>query len=134
MMMSRRKSVTVLAIAVGLLFAGAAHVSADKHMKAITGQLVGFQCFLHSYECPAGEKDLMASAESDFVLVTADGEHYFLPNISTNLKVSYVLETVTVKGRVQKNSILVQEFIWDGKTIWTPEMQRQFMKQAYDHP
>lgn len=133
-MMSGRKSVAVLVIAVALLFAGAAYVSADKHMETITGQLIGYQCFLHDYQCPVAQKDLMASAEKDFVLVTDTGEHYFLPNISTNLKVGYVLETVTVKGRVHKNSILVQEFIWDDKTIWTPEMQRQFMKEAYEHP
>jgi len=132
------KSFTAVGIVMGLLvFAGQAFVSPTgapaQDVKTVTGKLVGHNCFVTGYQCPVAMKDLMASTEKDFVLVT-DDEHYFLPNISTHLKVSYVLETVTVKGTVKGNSIVVQEFVWDGKTIWTPEMQRQFEREAYDYP
>ena len=138
-MTARRKSFVALGIVMGLLFfAGSAFVSPTesmgKEMKSITGQIVGTQGFLTGYQCPVDQKAVMASVEADFLLATPDGKHYYMPNISTNLKVSYLLETVTVKGIVHDNSILVEELYYDGKKMWSREMQQQFLKEAYKHP
>ena len=138
-MRTRRKSFAPLVIVMGLLFfAGPAFVapaeSTAKDVQTITGQIQGTQGFLTGFQCPADQRPMMAAVESDFVLVTEDGKHYYMPNISANLKVSYLLETVTVKGEVIKDNIIVDEFIWDGKTIWTPEMERKFREEAYRAP
>jgi hypothetical protein len=72
--------------------------------------------------------------EQDFVLVTEAGKHYYMRNIPQNLKVSYLLETVTLKGEIIGDSIFVEELIWQGKTIWTPELERKFREEAYQAP
>ncbi len=138
-MRTQSKTSALLVIVMGLVFfAGLAFVapfeSSAKDVQTITGQIQGATAALRGYQCPAGQKALMAATERDFVLVTDDGKYYNMPNISQHLKVSFLLNTVTVKGEVIGNSIIVDEFIWQDKTIWTPELEAEFRKEAYRAP
>jgi len=138
-MRTQRKTSVLAVIVIGLVFfAGLAFVAplecSAKDMKTITGQIQGAQSYLRGYKCPAGQEAMLGAVEQDFVLVTDDGNQYYMPNISQNLKVSFLLKTVTVKGEVINNNILVEEFTWQGRTIWTPELERKFREEAYRAP
>lgn len=138
-MRTRRNTSALLVIVMGLVFfAGLAFVapfeSSAKDMQTITGQIQGAQSSLRGYKCPAGQKAMLGAVEEDFVLVTDDGKRYYMPNISQNLKVSYLLEKVTVKGEVINDNMIVEEFLWQDKTMWTPEMERKFREEAYRAP
>lgn len=135
----RRNLSVLLGFVMGLVFfAGVALVapteSSAKDVQTITGKIEGAQSYLTGYKCPAGQKAMLGAVEQDFVLVTEAGKHYYMRNIPQNLKVSYLLETVTLKGEIIGDSIFVEELIWQGKTIWTPELERKFREEAYQAP
>jgi hypothetical protein len=70
----------------------------DAAMVTVTGKLTGLSCLIKGYICPLDKADPMIGLEKDFVLVTANGDHYFLPNVGLGIKGRHALETVTVTG------------------------------------
>lgn len=98
--------------------------------ESFTGKIIGYECAVEGHVCPLDKLDPHIVLSRDFVLVTG-GEYYFLPNLPRDTKVRYFLDTVTVKGKLDKkhNSIEVDELIvaknGKNKTVWSPSMQRR---------
>lgn len=99
--------------------------------ESLTGRIIGHGCIGEGHVCPVDKLDPHIALEADFVLVLNNGDYYFLPNLQRGIKMRYVLDTVTVKGDVDKkyNTIDVDELIADrrGKqrTVWSKKMQRR---------
>lgn len=99
--------------------------------ETLTGRIVGHGCLGEGHVCPVDKLDPHISLEPDFVLVMSNGDYYFMPNLQRGIKMRYVLETVTVKGDVDKkyNTIDVDVLIADrrGKqrTVWSKKLERQ---------
>ena len=74
---------------------------ANAEMVTVTGKMTGYTCLMTGYICPIDKADPMINLEKDFVLVTAKGDYYFLPNISVGLKARHALEVVTVTGNYE---------------------------------
>ena len=68
--------------------------------ESITGRLVGHSCTHGGDVCATDKQDPHLSLEPDFVLELRSGEHYFMPNLSRDVKLRYALDTVTVTGNV----------------------------------
>ena len=50
------------------------------------GTIQGLNCTHYQKECPKDDLDMYIALENDFVLVTPDGRHYLLPNLSVLIK------------------------------------------------
>jgi len=106
-------------------------LSASAEMKSITGKMIGFTCFVQGYTCPIDKKDPMLAIEKDFVLVTPEGNHYFLTNLGLGLKATHALETVTATGDVNEKykSMKVNKFEVDGEVVWSQKMQDEMLDE-----
>ena len=73
----------------------------------------------------------MIGVERDFVLVTASGDYYFMPNLGLGIKARHALEVVTVTGDVNAKykSIKVDKLMVGGKTVWDREAEEEMLKQ-----
>ena len=106
--------------------------------ETVTGKLNGHECAHHGVSCPVERLDPHITLESDFVLMLEDGEYAFLPNISRDIKVRYVLDTVQVEGTKHPkfNSIKVDIFrVKKGNkfvTVWTQEQADFEYKALYE--
>ncbi len=103
----------------------------------VTGKLTGHECAHAGMSCPIDRLDPHVALESDFVLMVPDGDYYFLPNLSRDIKARHVLEDVQVIGDVNPKyrSIKVKELkVKSGsgfKTIWTQEQADFEMRALY---
>ena len=103
----------------------------------ITGKLNGHDCAHAALACPIDRLDPHIALESDFVLVQPDGDYYFMPNLSRDIKVRHVLEDVQVVGDVNPkyHTIKVKELrVKSGsefKTVWTQEQADFEMRALY---
>ncbi len=132
-----KKNIPHLILSVALLCAMLLiPLSANAEMKTITGTLTGFTCFVQGYTCPLDKKDPMLALENDFVLVTPEGNHYFLTNLGLSLKASHALETITVTGDVDERykSIKVKELKVEDKVVWSQEMQDELLEELGREP
>lgn len=102
---------------------------------SFTGFLNSHSCATEGTKCPVDRLDPHIALEADFVLDKGDGDYYFLPNISRDIKVRYILNDVQVEGEKHKryNSINVSELkVKKGdewKTVWSPELIRKEWQQ-----
>lgn len=109
------------ALSMAALFALPLSVSAE----TFTGMINGHECAHNGHTCPVGKLDPHVSLESDFVLMQGDRDYLFMPNLSRDVKVRYVLDTVQVEGTKHPrfNSIKVDIFrVKKGDkfvTVWT---------------
>lgn len=98
---------------------------------SFTGFLNSVTCADEGTKCPVDRLDPFIALETDFVLDKGEGEYYFMPNISRDIKVRYILNDIQVEGEKHKryNSINVTELKVkkDGnwKTVWSPELMRK---------
>ncbi|MES9828106.1 MAG: hypothetical protein ABW201_07570 [Candidatus Thiodiazotropha sp.] len=105
------------------------------HAETFTGTINGHECAHNGASCPVEKLDPHIALESDFVLMVGEGDYLFMPNLSRDIKVRYVLDNVQVKGEKHPrfNSIKVSEFSVKkgGKyvTIWT-QKQADFEYEA----
>jgi hypothetical protein len=102
----------------------------DAAMVTVTGKLTGLSCLIKGYICPLDKADPMIGLEKDFVLVTADGDHYFLPNVGLGIKGRHALETVTVTGDLNPKfkAITVSSISAGGKEVWSLAAQQEMEK------
>lgn len=100
-------------------------------MTTVTGKLTGLSCLIKGYICPIDKADPMIAVERDFVLVTASGEYYFLPNVGLALKGRHALETITVTGDLDPKfkSIYAKSISVGGKEIWSLRAQQEMEKE-----
>ncbi len=98
---------------------------------SVTGKIVGRHCAEAGTVCPVDRLDPHIQLEKDFVLVQPDGHVWLLPNISRDLKVRHVLDSVEVTGAATADgrAIQVDEFrvkTADGYvTVWSHAMLEQ---------
>ena len=108
---------------------------ANAEMVTVTGKITGYTCLMTGYICPIDKADPMINLEKDFVLVTAKGDHYFLPNISLGLKGRHALEVVTVTGNfnAKYKSITVDTMSVGGKQVYSKAAEER-MKEEINKP
>lgn len=105
-------------------------VSPAHSEQTLTGRINGLHCATEGEFCPIDKLDPHLVLEPDFVLQTAEGEYYFLPNMRRETKMRYVLDQVQVTGTVNNkyNNVQVDEFrVKKGdsyKTVWSEKMQQ----------
>jgi hypothetical protein len=106
-------------------------LAANAEMQTITGKITGFTCLTRGYNCPIDKADPMIGLEMDFVLVTASGDYYFMPNLGLGIKARHALEVVTVTGDVNAKykSLKVDKLMVGGKTVWDREAEEEMFKQ-----
>jgi hypothetical protein len=126
--MKKTHKYLLLLVVLGVVLAQALVVNAA--MVTVTGKLTGLSCLIQGYICPIDKADPMIGLEKDFVLVTANGEHYFLPNVGLGLKGRYALQTVTVTGDLtpKYSAIKVTSIMVGGKEVWNLAAQQEMEK------
>ncbi|MCU7843083.1 MAG: hypothetical protein KZQ93_04505 [Candidatus Thiodiazotropha sp. (ex Monitilora ramsayi)] len=123
-----------LAMPMAALFALPLTLSAE----TITGKINGHECAHHGASCPVEKLDPHIALESDFVLMLDNGDYAFLPNLSRDIKVRYVLDTVQIEGKKHPrfNSIKVDIFrVKQGDkfvTVWTQKQADFEYKALYE--
>ena len=106
---------------------------ADAGMVTVTGKMTGYTCLMQGFVCPIDKADPMVNLEKDFVLVTASGDYYFLPNIGVGLKARHALEVVTVTGNLNAKykSIMVNTMSVGGKQVYSKEIEDKLKEEIY---
>jgi hypothetical protein len=66
----------------------------------VEGKMNGISCAVASVFCLIDKADPLVALESDFVVQTADGTFYLIPNVDRAVKARVVLEDVVVTGDV----------------------------------
>ena len=127
-MINFKKYCLVLGVLVALLVPA---LVANAEMMSVTGKITGFTCLTRGYICPIDKADPMVNLEKDFVLVTASGEYYFMPNISIGLKARHALEVVTVSGDVNAKykSIKVSTMSVGGKEVYSKAAEDKMFEE-----
>ncbi len=108
-------------------------LAASAEMATVTGKITGYTCLTKGYICPIDKADPMINLETDFVLVTAKGDYYFMPNISVGLKARHALEVVTVTGTVNAKykSIMVNTMSVGGKEVYSKAAEDRLKQEIY---
>ncbi len=106
---------------------------ANAEMVTVTGKITGYTCLTKGYICPIDKADPMINLEKDFVLVTAKGDYYFMPNISVGLKARHALEVVTVTGTLNAKykSIMVNTMSVGGKEVYSKAAEERLKEEIY---
>jgi hypothetical protein len=100
-------------------------VAANAETVTVTGKVTGFECMTKGITCPIDKADPMINVEKDFVLVTAAGDYYFMPNLTLGLKARHALETVTVTGDLNSKfkTITVKTLSVAGKEFYNKKAE-----------
>jgi hypothetical protein len=96
----------------------------------IKGKMEGLSCLLKGYLCPLDKADPMINLEKDFVVVTADGKYYYLPNIGLGLKARHALEVVEVTGKINDKyrTMTADTISVGGKVVWSKAAEEEMKK------
>ncbi len=129
-MINFKKYCLFLVVLVALMVSA---LAANAETVTVTGKLTGFICLTQGFACPTDKADPLVQIEKDFVLVTAKGDYYFLPNIGLGLKARHALETVTVTGKSNPKykSIMVESMKAGGKEIFSKEAEDRLKQDIY---
>ena len=127
-MMNFKKVCLVLGVVVALMVSA---LVANAGMATITGKMTGYTCLTRGYICPIDKADPMINLEKDFVVVTAKGDYYFLPNITVGLKARHALEVVTVTGDLNPKykSIMVKTISVGGKEVYSKAAEDKMFEE-----
>lgn len=100
---------------------------------SISGKINGHGCAHHGQTCPVDRLDPHLALEPDFVVQQANGEYYFMSNLPRTTKVRYALMDVTVSGDIddRHRNIVVDEFVVNGKTVWSRKQQQEERERLY---
>ncbi|BBO85446.1 hypothetical protein DSCO28_60120 [Desulfosarcina ovata subsp. sediminis] len=86
------------------------------------GTIEGADCIINGTNCAKSSKDPHLCMVRNFVLVTADGEYYFLPNLHRSLKMHCYKQNVIIDGRRNGKTIRVNTLDLEGangyQCIW----------------
>ena len=95
----------------------------------VEGSVQGFNCVTQGKVCPVGQEDPMAAAERVFVVLTKDGNYYFVPNVDRAVLARRINDRVRVTGDINMkyNSITASKIevfrngAWD--ETWSQDVQ-----------
>ena len=93
--------IALLLISYALIFSGAVFANTT----TIEGRIDGANCVIAKDVCPVSNDPHLA-LENDFVLSTADGKYYFLPNLSSSQKIGLVAKDVRITGDLRDISMV----------------------------
>jgi hypothetical protein len=86
------------------------------------GTIEGADCIINGTHCAENRKDPHLCMVRNFVLLTVDGEYYFLPNLDRSLKMSCYKQNVIIDGRRSGKTIRVSTLNREGangyRCIW----------------
>lgn len=126
-----KKTTKLNTIQKSLSMAALLSISIPAISDTLSGKLIGYECANAGTTCPTDNLDPHIALEPDFVLQTGVNEFFFLPNVSRDTKVRYVLQDIEVEGSksARYNSITVDEFRIkkdDGfKVIWSHDLNEK---------
>ena len=83
----------------------AGNVSAGETV--IEGKIQGASCVINETVCPENNKDPRQATERDFVLVTGDGNYYFMKNLKRFVKAAIINSDVRIIGEMRDKDIHV---------------------------
>lgn len=93
----------LIAGAATLIFTGTGMTAG---MTTFEGTIQGANCVVNKTTCPLNASDPHVALENDFVLVTDSGNYFFLPNLSRNIKTTYLNQSVRITGDKTAHTII----------------------------
>lgn len=84
-------------------------VSFSENFSVVEGTIQGVNCTIHHSKCPLDISDPHIALEQDFVFVTAEGDYFFLPNVSRLIKVKCLNREVRITGDKKAEVIIVSK-------------------------
>ncbi len=124
----------MLILLMGAIIFGAAGAALAE---SVEGTIQGFNCVTNGKTCPVGKEDPVIATERIFVLFTADGTYYFVPNLDRAILARHIARPVRIAGALNAKyrSITAEslETMIDNewRTSWSKEMQRDVSGAAH---
>ncbi len=124
----------MLILLMGAIIFGAAGAALAE---SVEGTIQGFNCVTNGKTCPVGKEDPVIATERIFVLFTADGTYYFVPNLDRAILARHIARPVRITGALNAKyrSITAEslETMIDNewRTSWSKEMQRDVSGAAH---
>lgn len=127
------KKILLFTVLMGVFF-----VPALAFAEEVVGTVQGLQCVTTGKTCPIGKEDPVIAAERVFVILTAEGDYYLVPNLDRAIMARNITEQVKVTGTINKKyrSITAKTFqVWqdDGKwkTTWSEKIEKEMLEKLY---
>ena len=127
------KKMLLLTVLMWMLFVPALAFAGE-----VVGTVQGLQCVTTGKTCPIGKEDPVIAAERVFVVLTAEGDYYFVPNLDRAIMARNITEQVKVTGPIDNKyrSITAKTFqVWqdDGKwkKTWSEKMENEMLEKLY---
>ena len=101
----------------------------------VEGTVQGYTCVTQGKVCPVGKEDPMVAVERVFVVLTAAGDYYFVPNVDRAVLARHIRKKVRVTGALNAKfksitaSKIERRYKGGWKVTWSPEMQRDIEKK-----
>ena len=97
------------------------------------GTIQGANCVVNHLNCATDANDPHIDMERDFVLVTANGDYFFMPNLRRSLKKESYKKQVRVVGTQKGAAILVKKLEVDKDNryscVWSWASQQEEMSR-----
>ena len=127
------KKMLLLTVLLGMFFVPTLVLAGE-----VVGTVQGLQCVITGKTCPIGKEDPVIAAERVFVVLTAEGDYYFVPNLDRAIMARNITEQVKVTGTISNKyrSITAKTFqVWqdDGKwkMTWSEKIENEILEKLY---
>ncbi len=127
------KKMLLITVLMGMFFVPALALAGE-----VAGTVQGLQCVTTGKTCPIGKEDPVVAAERVFVVLAADGDYFFVPNLDRAIMARNITEQVKVTGAINKKyrSITAKTFQVmqdDGKwkMTWSEELENEMLEKLY---
>ena len=127
------KKMLLLTVLMGMFFVPTLVLAGE-----VVGSIQGLQCVTTGKTCPIGKEDPVIAAERVFVVLTAEGDYYLVPNLDRAIMARNITEQVKVTGNINKKyrSITAKTFqVWqdDGKwkETWSEKIENEMFEMLY---
>jgi hypothetical protein len=75
----------------------------------LEGTIKGAKCTHYQVECYNDDNHI--ALEPDFVLVTVQGEYYFMPNLNRGVKARHAYKKVLIHGELKRQELWVDKLV-----------------------
>ena len=127
------KKVLLFTILIGIFFVPALALAGE-----VVGTVQGLQCVTTGKTCPIGKEDPVIAAERVFVILTAEDDYYFVPNLDRAIMARNITDRVKVTGTINKKfrSITAKTFqVWQSngkwKETWSEKIESEMLEELY---